>query len=153
MNMDKRTKRIINIYIGIIVVCSCLLYGFLLYDSHRKGTNGEAYDIKLQDNSLMFIADMSSSIKLDEIESVQFYEEKIPERNSIKIGTETNKFLTGKTSLKGIGNCYVYGYKDKSYYIKLVTENRIFVFNLFDKEETISLFEKLTLYQDNDQKN
>lgn len=141
--MDKRTKKIINIYIAMITISSCLLYGFIMYNSHIQGASGKAYDVKLQNNYLMFIADMSSSIKIDEIEYIQFYDEKVPEQNGIKIGTGTDKFLTGKTSLKGIGNCYVYVYKNKSYYIKLVTENRIFIFNLYDKNHTIYLYNQL----------
>lgn len=149
--VDKRTKRIIGIFTLVIALCSCFLVGFLLYDSHIKGTTGEAYDIKIQGDHLMFIADMSSSIKLDEIKSVQFYNESVPERDSIKIGTGTNEFLTGKTSLKEIGNCYVYVYKNKDYYIKLVTDDRIVVFNLWDKDEAMSLFDNLTLSQNLEQ--
>lgn len=144
--MDQRTKKIICIFAIVLIMCSCLLYGYILYDSHVKGTNGEAYDIKVQNNYLMFVSDMSSSIKIDEIESVQFYHESIPERNSIKIGTETSEFLTGKTSLKNIGNCYTYVYKNKEYYIKLVTESRIYIFNLYSKDDTINLYNELCSY-------
>lgn len=144
--MDQRTKKIICIFAIVLIMCSCLPYGYILYDSHVKGTNGEAYDIKVQNNYLMFVSDMSSSIKIDEIESVQFYHESIPERNSIKIGTETSEFLTGKTSLKNIGNCYAYVYKNKEYYIKLVTESRIYIFNLYSKDDTINLYNELCSY-------
>lgn len=144
--MDQRTKKIICIFAIVLIMCSCLLYGYIFYDSHVKGTNGEAYDIKVQNNYLMFVSDMSSSIKIDEIESVQFYHESIPERNSIKIGTETSGFLTGKTSLKNIGNCYAYVYKNKEYYIKLVTESRIYIFNLYSKDDTINLYNELCSY-------
>lgn len=144
--MDQRTKKIICIFAIVLIMCSCLLYGYILYDSHVKGTNGEAYDIKVQNNYLMFVSDMSSSIKIDEIEFVQFYHESIPERNSIKIGTETSEFLTGKTSLKNIGNCYTYVYKNKEYYIKLVTESRIYIFNLYSKDDTINLYNELCSY-------
>lgn len=57
----------------------------------------------------------------------------------IKIGIETSDFLTGKTSLKNIGNCYTYVYKNKEYYIKLVTDSRIYIFNLYSKDDTINL--------------
>ena len=124
--VDKRTERIIGIYTLVIALCGCFLVGFLLYDSHIKGIRGEAYDVRIQDDYLMFIADMSSSIKLDEIESVQFYNESVPEQDGIKIGTGTSEFLTGKTSLNGIGNCYVYVYKNKDYY---VYSNPFYVFN------------------------
>ena len=144
---DKRTERIIGIYTLVIALCGCFLVGFLLYDSHIKGIRGEAYDVRIQDDYLMFIADMSSSIKLDEIESVQFYNESVPEQDGIKIGTGTNEFLTGRTSLKGVGNCDVYVYKNKDYYIKLVTDDRVVVFNLWDKDEAMSLFDNLTLSQ------
>lgn len=144
--MDQRTKKIICIFAIVLIMCSCLPYGYILYDSHVKGTNGEAYDIKVQNNYLMFVSDMSSSIKIDEIESVQFYHESIPERNSIKIGTETSEFLTGKTSLKNIGNCYAYVYKNKEYNIKLVAESRIYIFNLYSKDDAINLYNELCSY-------
>ena len=103
--MEKTTKRIILAFIVGIITLYCSVYGFILYDSHTKGVKGNAYEIKIQNDYLMFLGDMSSSIKLEDITSIQFYENNIPRRNSIKIGTETNIFLVGKTSLEGIGNC------------------------------------------------
>ena len=108
-----------------------------------KGVKGNAYEIKIQNDYLMFLGDMSSSIKLEDITSIQFYENKIPRRNSIKIGTETNIFFFFFTSLEGIGNCTAYLYKDKPYYIQLLTNKTTFIFNLFDKEDTLGLFNEL----------
>ena len=62
------------------------------------------------------------------------YENNIPRRNSIKIGTETNIFLVGKTSLEGIGNCTAYLYKDKPYYIQLLTNKTTFIFNFYTEK-------------------
>ena len=54
-------------------------------------------------------------------------------------------FPVGQTSLEGIGNCTAYLYKDKSYYIQLLTNKTTFIFNLFDKEDTLDLFNELNL--------
>ena len=143
--MEKTTKRIILAFIVGIITLYCSVYGFILYDSHTKGVKGYAYEIKIQNDYLMFLGDMSSSIKLEDITSIQFYENNTPRRNSIKIGTETNIFLVGKTSLEGIGNCTAYLYKDKQYYIQLLTNKTTFIFNLFDKEDTLDLFNELNL--------
>lgn len=141
--MEKTTKRIIQAFMVGIIVLNCLIYAFILNDSHKKAEDGNAYEISIQNNHLRFLGDISSNVKLEDITSVQFYDNIIPNQNNIKIGTETNDFLVGKTSLEEIGKCTAYLYKNKPYYIKLLTNKSTYIFNLYDKDDTLDLFDEL----------
>lgn len=141
--MDKRTKRIIGIFIVLMFGLFTFVYGYILQSSSIKGIEGTAYKIEIRDDSLLFLSEFSSSVKLDEINHVAWIEKDVPKRDGVKVGISTRQYLVGKTSLEGIGDCQTYLYINKDYYIKMDTDKGIFVFNLFSKAETEDLYLKL----------
>ena len=96
--MEKTTKRIILAFIVGIITLYCSVYGFILYDSHIKGVKGNAYEIKIQNDYLMFLGDMSSSIKLEDITSIQFYEKTLSPRGAV--GRRVRRSGTSQSHLR-----------------------------------------------------
>lgn len=81
-------------------------------------------------------------IPVSEIKEIEMLDE-LPEHRSKVSGTATDQFEKGKFSNRELGKYYTFAYCENQVFIKLVTDDKIYIVSGSDDAETTEVFEEL----------
>lgn len=140
---DKSTKRIITFFFTAIILLMLCVCGLLLYQSNQKNEQHTAFTITLEKDSINFHGAIGDAVSCKDIQSIHYYEQKLPAGKKQGAGEATSHYIVGDAKFDEIGKCRAYLYTDNSSYIKAQTKDNVYLFNLANQKDTYTLYEKI----------